>query len=257
MQIEGKAAVVTGSSTGVGRATAIALARGGCHVLINYSKSRSEAEKTAAEAEKLGVNTALVQADVADDDACRAMIGEAVRALGRLDILVNNAGTTRFIAHDDLEAVSGEAWDRIFAVNVRGTFQCTRAAKGPMLEAGGGDVVNVSSVAARLGKGSSIPYAASKAAIDNLTIALGRALAPHIRVNAVAPGFIDGRWLKDGLGEMYEPLKQSFEKRLPLGRVLQPEDVAATILGVITGSDLMTGQSIVCDAGMMIAKWNT
>jgi len=234
----------------------MALARAGCHVLVNYSRSQREAEQTADECEKLGVKVVLHQADVADDAACRAMIDAASSAFGRLDVLVNNAGTTQFIALEDLDAVTDEVWDRILAVNLKGAFQCSRAAREPMLAVGGGHIVNVSSVAGLLGKGSSIPYSASKAALNNLTIGLARALAPKIRVNAVAPGFIEGRWLQQGLGRVYERAKKSFEDRLPLGRVLQPEDVADAIYSLLAGSELVTGQVLVCDSGMLIAKWN-
>jgi 3-oxoacyl-[acyl-carrier protein] reductase len=257
MEIAEKAAIVTGSATGVGRATALKLAKAGCSVLVNYSRSQAEAEQTAQEVEALGVKTVLFKADVADDDQCRAMVDAAVGAFGRLDVLVNNAGRTNFIPLNDLDAVTDDIWHSIMNVNLLGPFHCTRAAKDPLLASGGGDVVNVSSVAALLGKGSSIPYAASKAALNNVTVALARALAPKIRVNSVAPGFIDGRWLRNGVGESYDRLKSSFERRLPLEKVCQPEDVADAIISLITGSDLVTGQSLVCDGGMMIAKWNT
>ena len=254
MNIEGKAAVVTGGGTGVGRATALELARLGCSVAINYSKSKREADETVAELSKLGVKAIAVQANVADDAQCRALVEKAVKAFGRLDVLVNNAGTTSFIQHGDLEGVKDEDWDRILRVNVMGPFQCTRAAKGPMLASGGGAVVNVSSVAGVAGVGSSIPYCASKAALNNMTITLARALAPRIRVNTVAPGFITTRWLKNGLGPNYDTVKQAQERRAPLGKVCEPEDVAAVIMGFITGSDLVTGQVLVCDGGMLIGQ---
>jgi 3-oxoacyl-[acyl-carrier protein] reductase len=253
MNVEGKAAIVTGSGTGVGRATALTLAQHGCSVLINYSRSQQEAEQTAADVEGRGAKAIVFQADVSDDEACRAMVRAAVDTFGRVDILVNNAGTTHFIPPDDLEAVTDDVWHKILNVNVLGTFHCSRAVRQPMLAAGGGEIVNVSSVAAYLGKGSCIPYAASKAAINNLTVSLARTFAPQIRVNAVAPGFIAGRWLEQGLGAAYEQVKRSVEDRLPLGRVCDPEDVAATVFGLIDGSDLVTGQTLVVDGGMMIA----
>ena len=252
MDIKGKAAIVTGAGTGVGRATGLALAREGCSVLVNYSRSKREAEKTVAEIEAFGVKALPYQADVADDTACRAMVDAAVKAFGRLDILVNNAGTTRFIRHPDLEEVKDEDWERIFAVNVKGVFQCSRAARGSIEAAGEGEIVNIASVAGIAGTGSSIPYCASKAAVINLTITLARVLAPKIRVNAVAPGFINGRWLRQGLGENYETVKQAVEKMSPLGRVTEPEDIADAVLSIIAGSDLVTGQTLVCDAGMLI-----
>jgi 3-oxoacyl-[acyl-carrier protein] reductase len=253
MQVEGKAAIVTGASSGVGRATALALARRGCAVLINYRNSQAEAEQVVAEAQTLGVRSFAFRADVADDAQCREMVAAAANQLGRLDILVNNAGATRFVPHAALDRLTDEDWDRMFAVNVRGPFQCARAARTHLLASGGGTIINVASVAGISATGSSIPYAASKAALINLTVSLARALAPQIRVNAVAPGFITGRWLRAGLGSQYEAAKERMEGRVPLERVCEPEDVADAILSLITGSDLVTGQTLVCDGGMLIA----
>jgi 3-oxoacyl-[acyl-carrier protein] reductase len=252
MQVEGKAAIITGAGTGVGRATALQLAGLGCSVLVNYHRSRDEAQQTAADAGALGVKAIAVQGDVADDAACRGMVESALKAFGRLDVLVNNAGATRFIAHSDFDAVEPDDWDGIMAVNVRGPFQCARAARSALAADGGGEIVNVSSVAGMRGIGSSIPYCASKAALNNLTLTLARSLAPEIRVNAVAPGFITGRWLKAGLGPAYEPMKAAFEKRAPLGKVCDPDDVADAIVSLVTGSDLVTGQILACDGGVLI-----
>ena len=256
MQIEGKAAVITGGGTGVGRATALELAGRGCAVLINYSRSRDEAEQTAAEAAALGVKAIAVQADVAQDADCRRMIETAEREFGRLDILVNNAGTTSFIKHDDLEAVQMEDWNRIFSTNLIGAFQCARAARRALEASGNGEIVNVSSIAGVAGTGSSIPYCASKAAMNNMTVTLARVFAPKVRVNAIAPGFIDTRWLQKAFGEKYEEAVRQREAGMLLGKVLQPEDVATAIVGVITGSDLMTGQVIVLDSGMLISNFS-
>ena len=193
------------------------------------------------------------QADVADDNAARQLVAATVERFGRLDVLINCAGTTEFIPFVDLERVTDDVWQRLFQVNVVGAFHCARAARGPMLEAGGGSIVNVSSVAAQLAQGSSIPYCCSKAALDNLTVSLARTFAPRIRVNAVAPGFITGRWLENGLGENYERVKTSFDNTLPLGRVCEPDDVAAAILSLVIGSVLVTGQILAVDSGMLIA----
>ncbi len=253
MELDGKAAVVTGGGTGVGRASALSLARKGCAVVINYSRSKDEAEATAAEARGLGVHAYAVQADVANDADCRRLIDTAVRECGRLDVLVQSAGTTSFIPHGELDRVTEEDWNQILAVNLRGPFQCARAARAPMLAAGGGAIVHVSSVAGIAGIGSSIPYCASKAALNNLTITLARALAPKIRVNAVAPGFITGRWLEGGLGAAYPAIKAAVERRAPLGKVCSPEDIAALVLGFIEGPEIVTGQVLVADGGMLIA----
>jgi 3-oxoacyl-[acyl-carrier protein] reductase len=252
MQVEGKGAIVTGGGGGVGSATVLALARLGCSTVVNYSRSREAAEKVAAEAEALGVRSIPIRADVADDTAVRGMVEKGVRELGGVHILVNNAGTTVFVPHADLDRLSADDWDNLMRVNVVGPFQCARAVKGPIEAAGGGEIVNVSSVAGIIGTGSSIPYCASKAALNNLTITLARILAPKIRVNSVAPGFITGKWLQQGLGPAYDVIKGAMEQRAPLGRVCDPEDVAEAILSVVTGSDLVTGHVLPVEGGMII-----
>ena len=252
MELEGRAAIVTGGGTGVGRATALALARRGCSVLVNYSRSVEGAEQTAAEVADLGPKGIAFQGDVADDTACRAMAEAALREFARVDVLVNNAGATVFVPHDQLDRVESEDWDHVLAVNLKGPFQCARAVRAAMEKSGEGEIVNISSVAGLNGTGSSIPYCASKAALNNLTLTLARALAPKIRVNAVAPGFITGRWLADGLGEAYEIVKAAMEQKAPLNRVCDPEDVADAVLSLITGSDLVTAQILACEGGMLL-----
>jgi 3-oxoacyl-[acyl-carrier protein] reductase len=252
MQIEGKTAIVTGSASGVGRATALALARRGCHVLVNYSRSAQEAQESCAQVQALGVRALAFKADVANDAECRAMVEAALQAFGRVDVLVNNAGTTSFIEHGNLDAVGDDDWERILAVNLKGPFQCVRAARHALEAHGRGCVVNVSSIAGVRAIGSSIPYCASKAALNNLTLSLARALAPKIRVNAVAPGFITGRWLQSGLGQAYETAKKHYESRAPLKRVCDPEDVAEAILSLITGSDLVTGHILPVEGGVLL-----
>jgi 3-oxoacyl-[acyl-carrier protein] reductase len=254
VEVEGKAAIVTGGGTGVGRATALRLARLGCSVLVNYSRSEDAAEETAARAREAGVKALAFRADVADDAACRAMVDAATRELGRLDVLVNNAGVTRFIPHADFESVKQEDWDWILGVNLRGPFQCTRAAAPALEAAGGGEVVMTSSVAGLAATGSSIPYCASKAALNNLTVALARVLGPkNIRVNAVAPGFIAGEWLQQGLGAAYDAIKSAIEQKAALRRVCTPDEVAAAIVGLVTGPDLVTGHVLPVEGGMLIA----
>jgi 3-oxoacyl-[acyl-carrier protein] reductase len=254
MTVPIQAAIVTGGGTGVGRATALRLAAQGCNVLVTYSKSRDEAERTAGEIEEHGVKAIALQADVADDQACRRMVDSAVKAFGRVDFLLNNAGTTKFVLAPDLEGLLAEDWQRIFSVNVVGTFQCARAVKEPMLAGGGGQIINISSVAAFAAKGSSIAYAASKGAVNNLTIALARALAPKIRVNAIAPGFITGRWLEQGLKDGYENAMATVASQCPLERVSEPDDIAAAVMSLANGSTMVTGQILICDGGMLIGK---
>ena len=254
MDLEGKAALVTGGGTGVGRSTALALAGKGCHVLVNYSRSKDAAEEVAAEARGAGVKAIAVQADVAQDADCRRLVDAAVSEFGRLDVLVNNAGTTSFIPHAELDKVDDEVWDSIMGVNLKGPFQCARAAK-PHLEAdGGGHVVNVSSVAGVYGTGSSIPYCTSKAGLNVLTVILARVLGPNIQVNAVAPGFIDGGWLQQGLGPAFDAVKGHMESRSLLGKVSTPDDVRDAILAFVEGSRLVTGQVTVVDGGVGIAQ---
>jgi 3-oxoacyl-[acyl-carrier protein] reductase len=253
MNLEGCAAIVTGAGTGVGRATALELGRRGCSVLVNYSRSKQAAEEAAAEVQALGARAIAHQCDVADDAACVGMVGVALAEFGRLDVLVNNAGTTSFIPHDQLEKVTLEDWDQIMSVNLRGPFQCARAARAALAEHGGGEIVNVSSVAGIAGTGSSIPYCASKAGLNSLTVTLARVMGPqNIRVNAIAPGFIDGAWLRQGLGPAYDAIKGAVQGRSPLGRVSEPEDIAGAILALIEGPDLVTGHVLPVEGGMLI-----
>lgn len=253
MDLDGKAALITGGGTGIGRATALALAAAGCDVAVNYSRSADAAEETAADVRGLDVAGLALQGDVASDEDCRRVVAEAVAAFGRLDILVNSAGTTVFVQHDDLDGVDTEDWQRLYAVNTIGPFQMMRAAADHLRADGGGEVVNVSSVSGVAGVGSSLPYCASKAALNNLTTTMARVLAPEVRVNAVAPGFVTGRWWVEGQGqETHDLVQDALEKSTPLEAVCTPEDVAASILGIIVGADLMTAQVLVVDGGMLI-----
>ncbi len=256
MNVKNKVALITGGGTGVGRATALQLAEHGCSVVVNYSKSRAEAEQTASDVQDFGVRGAAIQADVRDDNAVRDLVRETVATMQRLDILVCSAGKTSFIPASDLDSVTDEVWNDIMDVNVQGVFRAARAARPAMLQSGGGEIVSISSVAGIVGSGSCIPYCAAKAAVINLTVALAKVFAPEIRVNSVAPGFIAGSWLEKGLGENYERVRASFESALPLGRVCTPQDVASAVLGVVCGSDMVTGQTTVCDGGMTIAGFS-
>ena len=249
MEIEGKAAVITGASRGVGAATALALARRGCAVLINYVQSDAAAQEVCSHVRELGVKSATFQGDVADDAVCRRMMDAAMESFGRLDVLVCNAGTTRFIPHEDLDAVSDDVWSRLMDVNVKAPFQCIRAARPHLQASGSGEIVSVASVAAFTGRGSCIPYCASKGALVTMTKSLARIMGPAIRVNAVAPGFIKGDWLRRGVGDDYDLFVAEKEAEAPLRNSCTPEDVAEAILSLITGSDLVTGETLTCDAG--------
>jgi 3-oxoacyl-[acyl-carrier protein] reductase len=247
MKLSDKNALVTGGATGVGRAVVLQLARLGVSVAVNYSKSTAEAEATAAEARELGVGALAVQADVSDDSQVRRMVQEVEKRLGPIEILVNNAAYTRFTDLADLDALSPPEWHRTFDVNVNGTFYCSRAVTATMKSQGWGRIVNVSSVAAFTGRGSSIAYCASKAAVLSLTRSLARVLGPEITVNAVAPGLIDTRWIA-GL-ERIDEIKEAYVKETALHRVLTPDDVAEVVVSLIANMTLVTGQTVTVDAG--------
>jgi len=247
---ERKKAIVTGSATGVGRASALALARRGYDVLINYSKSESEARETERACRESGADAVLARADVAEDAACRALVDAALARWGRLDALVNNAGVTTFSGPSNWDALDAQVFQRIYAVNLVGAFQMVRAA-APHLQRARGAIVNVSSIAGSLGIGSSIPYIASKGALNSLTLHLARALAPEVRVNAVCPGLITTRWFVDGLGqESYAKIKAGFERNAPLARASSAEDVAEAVAWLIDGAATVTGELIQLDSGM-------
>ncbi len=253
MEVSGKTAIVTGSAVGVGRATALELAKRGVNVVVNYSRSEADARQTAADIEALGAQAIVVRADVSRDGEAREMVRQAVDRFGSVDVLVNNAAITHFVSFRDLEALTEEMWDRILAVNVKGVFYCSRAVAPHMKRQGSGCVVNISSTAGIQAIGSSIAYCASKAAVINLTLAFARTLAPEVRVNCVAPGFIDTRWHADRPDVAdYEALRQRVARTTPLARVCTAEDVAQAVLSLIDGADLVTGQTLIVDGGTLM-----
>lgn len=241
-----KVALVTGSATGIGRATALRFAENGFDVVVNYSRSEAEARETLQLVESCGVRGLLAQCDVGSDAAVRDMLHTVERELGRLDVLVNNAGTTYFINHKNLDELTEEKWDRILQVNLKGPYFCIRAAVPLMKKSGGGSIVSVSSVAGLTGDGSSIAYAASKGALNTMTKSLARSLGPEIRVNAVCPGPVDTRWLRAVINE--EAL-QKLAAQYPMRRAAQPEDIADAIFYLATATSLTTGQCLVVDGG--------
>ncbi|MEC9344687.1 MAG: glucose 1-dehydrogenase [Pseudomonadota bacterium] len=251
IDLKGKVAIVTGSATGVGAATAIMLAKEGCNVVINYSKSSAEAEETAAACRAEGVEAILVQANVAEDADCRKLVDAAIAKWGRLDHVVNNAGTTKFAGHGDLSALSADDFHWIYGVNVIGPYQMAKWAEPHLRKAGKASITNVSSIAGVTGVGSCVAYAASKGALNTMTLSLARVLGPEIRVNAICPGMIQSRWLQNGMGaDQYEKTLAAQQKGLPLRRVSTPEDNAEVILWLIKGSELVTGETIMIDGGM-------
>lgn len=249
MNLENAVAIVTGSSSGVGAATARLLAQGGCRVVINYARSADAAAQVAEECTALGAEAVVCRADVADDADCRRLVETAMEKWGRLDALVNNAGTTKFNAHANLPGLDRDDFFHIYGVNVVGPYQMTRAAEGPLRASGDGAIVNVSSIAGVRGVGSSIAYAASKGALITMTKSLARVMGPEVRVNCVCPGFIAGEWLREGLGENYERAKSGAEARAPLKRTCTPESVAESILSFIQGHSIITGEHIILDGG--------
>ncbi len=250
MDVGGKTAIVTGSAVGAGRATVLELAKRGANVVVNYSRSEAEARQTLADVQALGVQALLVRADVSRDEEAKAMVAQTVERFGGLDILVNNAAITHFVAFQDLEAMTEEKWDHILAVNVKGLFFCSRAAIWELQRRGEGCIVNIGSTAGVRGIGSSIAYCASKAAVINMTMTFAGAFAPEIRVNCVAPGFIDTRWHLARTGEAaYESYRNAVAGATPLRRVCRPEDVAQAVMGFVE-ADMVTGQTLVVDGGM-------
>jgi 3-oxoacyl-[acyl-carrier protein] reductase len=244
--LKGKTALITGAGTGIGRSVALRLAAAGADIAINYSRSKKEALQTQREVEESGVRSLVYKADVADDGEVRAMVRKTIETLGRLDVLVNNAGVTYFVDHADLEGLKEEYWDRIMGVNVKGMFFCCRAAAGE-LKKRKGCIINITSVAGLMGLGSSIAYAASKAAAISLTKSLARVMAPEVRVNGIAPGIVLTRWV-----EGQEDHVQRLARGTPMGRIATAEDVSEVVYALITQAGFVTGQSIVVDGGMFI-----
>lgn len=252
MELKGRVALVTGGAGGIGGAVVRSLAKTGISgIAINYRKSEKEAQELASDLERAGVNALAVQADVQSDAQVRDMI-ERIRAqFGRLDILVNNAGMTHWVNLSDLDGLTDKIWDEIFDVNVKGAFRCTRAA-APMLAEHQGMVVNVSSVSGVLAPStmSSLPYGTAKAALIYLTKGLAVALAPKVRVNCVAPAFTDTPWMSEHFGAEYPQAIAKASAGFPLQRIATADEVAAAILGLITGGDFVTGQTLVVDGGL-------
>jgi len=249
-------AIVTGSASGLGAATAEILARSGARLVINYSSSQKEAEATADQCRSAGAEVVVVQGDVSRDEDCRK-IAAAAAPWGRLDALINNAGTTKHMAHDNLDGLSAEDFQRIYGVNTIGPYQMIRATRS-LLEAGArasgraSAVVNISSVAGISGIGSSVAYAASKGALNTITYSLARALAPLIRVNTVCPGYIDTPWFTKGRGEAgAKQVRDSVVARVPLKVASSADDIAQLVCFLAgPASSNMTGELVRMDAGM-------
>ena len=260
MSTETLNAIVTGASSGLGAATAIRLAQPGARILINYASNQADAEATADKCRAAGADVIVMQGDVSRDEDCRAMVAAAAR-WGHLDALINNAGTTKHVAHSDLDGLSAEDFQRLYAINTIGPYQMVRAARA-LLEAGAkakghaSAVVNVSSVAGLSGIGSSVAYAASKGALNTMTLSLARALAPLIRVNAVCPGYIDTPWFTKGRGaEAAKQVRDFITAKVPLKVASSADNIAALVCFLASSqSSHMTGELVRMDAGLHLVN---
>lgn len=256
MKLEGAVCIVTGSATGTGAACAIQLARKGCRVVVNYTRSEQEARRTVEACEAAGTQAIMVRGDVGIDADCHALAQAALVKWDRIDALINNAGITKFAAAADLDALDAADFQRIYAVNVIGPYQMIRACVPAMKKQGKGAIVNISSISGVMGIGSSTAYVASKGALNAMTLALARSLAPGIRVNAVCPGLIETRWHLDRFSkEDYAKFKAGYEKSVPLAKAATADDVAEVAVWLIEGADLVTGESILVDGGLHLGKF--
>jgi 3-oxoacyl-[acyl-carrier protein] reductase len=242
-------ALVTGSATGVGRACALEFAKRGFDVVVNYSRSEVEAKQTVKDVESFGMRGLLICADVSDDARVREMAKQIESEFGRLDVLVNNAATTNFVPHSDLEGLTEEMWDRMFAVNLKGAFFVTRAVADLLQAREGGAVVNVSSIAGIVGAGSSIAYCTTKAGLNVMTKSLARVMAPNVRVNSVCPGPIDSRWIRDGNPNWD---LDAMVADYPIPKASQPEDIADAVVFFALGTSMTTGQIMSVDGGQTL-----
>ena len=249
MELNERTAVVTGGGTGIGAAVAGALVEQGVRrILVTYSRSATEAEETVASLRDAGAEAEAVRVDVRNDDHVRDLAATCRARFGGCDVLVNNAGTTSWVPLEDLDGLDDAAWQNILDVNVVGAFRCTRAFAG-QLRAAGGAVVNIGSISAYRGIGSSVAYSVSKAALLQLTRSLAVALAPEVRVTSVSPGTVDTRWQRGHHGEdAFEGMTERERETTPLSRTTQPRDVADAVLGLLR-ADMVTGVDVVVDGG--------
>ncbi len=241
--LEGKVALVTGASRGLGAVTAGALAAAGARIVITHRDSAAAAEQVCASL--AGKGHRIVQASVLESEALTRAARSVAETEGRLDILVNNAGVTKFVPHGDLDGLDDDTFDLIMRTNVRGAFACARAFQPLLAADGGGLIVNITSIAGRTAFGSNVAYCASKAALDNITMSLARALAPDIRVVSVSPGLVDTE-----LSRSWDPaVRQHQIDATPLGRLANPDEVGRAVLAVATTLDFTNGSIITVDGG--------
>jgi 3-oxoacyl-[acyl-carrier protein] reductase len=260
LDIKDKVAVVTGASSdeGIGTECAKILASRGCNIVVNYASNKAGGEAVAAACKAAGVDAIAVQGDVSKDADCLRLVQAAIDKWGRLDVLINNAATTKPIPHRRMDLLNADEFQRIFSVNVIGTYQMTRAAAPHLKKTGDAAIVNISSVGAMRAGGSSMAYTASKAAINNLTLSTARALAPEVRVNALCPGGMLGRWTRKILTEeQYQERVKAADTQYPLKRGIWPYDVAVAALFLVEGATTMTGECIRMDCGQHLGETST
>lgn len=245
-----KVAVITGSSSGIGAATARLFANHGYNVVINYSRDAAPAEAVAEECREIGADVLVIKANVAEDLQCRELARQVDEQWGRVDALVNNAGITKFVAAANLEGLSAQDFHDIYSVNVIGAYQMIRALAPLMKKTPNAGIVNISSISSVMGIGSSVAYMASKGALNAMTYGLARALAPEIRVNAIGPGMVETPWLQNGLGsEQFEARQKAYISATPLAATIQPEDVAEAAYWLCAGALKTTGEFMLVDSG--------
>ena len=255
MNLENAVCIITGAGTGTGAACATQLSAKGCRVVVNYSRSEQDARDVVAQCKAAGGQAIAVKADVSKDTDCRALAQAAIDKWGQIDGLINNAGITKFAPASDLEALDAEDFQNIYAVNVIGPYQMTRACAPALRASASGGIVNVSSLSGVRGVGSSTAYVASKGALNAMTLALARALAPEIRVNAVCPGLIDTRWHSARFDpEDYAKFKAGYAKAVPLEKAASADDVAEVAVWLLEGAAVVTGETILVDSGYHLGK---
>jgi NAD(P)-dependent dehydrogenase (short-subunit alcohol dehydrogenase family) len=253
--VDKKVCVITGSSSGIGAASAILFSQRGWNVCINYSKDPKPAEKVADICRSHGADVLVERADVSDDAKCVGLAAHVKEHFGRCDTLVNNAGTTKFVDLKDLDGLAAADFQKIYAVNVIGPFQMIRAFAPLLRDARSAAVVNVSSIAPLIGGGSSVAYIASKGGLNALTLVLARVLGPQIRLNVVAPGMVDSPWLRNGLGpEKFDAMLHQYESASALDTLVQPEDVAETIYYLGAVASKTTGEVHLVDGGRRVGR---
>jgi len=254
MDLKEAVIIITGGGTGVGSACALELAKCGARVVISYNKSQESAFDVETKCKDVAGDAITIQGNVVLDEDCRNIVAKTIERWGKIDGLVNNAGITKFAAPNDLDALSSEDFMDLYSTNVIGSYQMLRAC-ADHLKSSKGSVVNVSSIAGIKAIGSSTAYIASKAALNAMTVALARALAPEIRINAVCPGLVDTEWHSKRFSqEEYKSFLENYERTVPLRAAAKPEDIAETIIWLLSSAKLITGETILVDAGLHLGK---